>query len=72
MTKNHDEIRDIMDKLSVMFITKNSDPNFLTHRQKKFFRSLFGDYATRTYKDKIKKLEKQMHKSKKVSENHSS
>lgn len=57
LSKKNDEIFTIMDKLSVMFLTKSQDPNFLTSEQQKLIKSLFGDYGSRTYKEKIRKLE---------------
>lgn len=57
LSKKNDEILTIMDKLSVMFLTKSQDSNFLTSEQQKLIKSLFGDYGSRTYKEKIRKLE---------------
>ena len=62
LSKKNDDILSIMDKLSVMFLTKNSDPNFLSPDQQKLIKSLFGDYGSRTYKEKIKKLEEKWQK----------
>lgn len=47
---------ELLEKLSLMFLNKNIDPNFFSERQKTLIRSLFGDYATTTYKEKIKEL----------------
>ena len=56
-SKKNDDILNIMDKLSVMLITKNSDPNILTPEQQKIIKTLFGDYGIRMNKEKIQKLE---------------
>ena len=57
IVKKNDDILNIMDKLSVMLITKSSDPNFLNPEQQRIIKSLFGDYGIRMNKDKIAKLE---------------
>ena len=51
-----DNTKDLLEKLSVMLLNKNTDPNFFSESQKALIRSLFGDYATKTYKDKINEL----------------
>ena len=51
-----DSTKDVLEKLSVMLLNKNTDPNFFSEQQKTLIRSLFGDYATITYKDKINEL----------------
>ena len=55
--KKNDDILNIMDKLSVMLITKSSDPNFLNPEQQRIIKSLFGDYGIRMNKEKIAKIE---------------
>lgn len=60
MTKKNtvpDSTKEVLEKLSVMLLNKNTDPNFFSEQQKSLIRSLFGDYATITYKDKINELE---------------
>lgn len=59
MTKKNsvtDSTKEVLEKLSVMLLNKNTDPNFFSEQQKSLIRSLFGDYATITYKDKINEL----------------
>lgn len=48
-----DSAKDLLEKLSVMLLNKNTDPNFFSESQKEIIRSLFGDYATKIYKNKI-------------------
>ena len=48
--------KELLEKLSVMLLYKNVDQNFFSENQKSLIRSLFGDFATSTYKDKIKEL----------------
>ena len=60
MTKKNtvpDSTKEVLEKLSVMLLNKNTNPNFFSEQQKSLIRSLFGDYATITYKDKINELE---------------
>lgn len=47
------DTKDLLEKMSVMLLNKNLDPNFFSESQKEVIRSLFGDYATNMYKDKI-------------------
>lgn len=58
--KNQETTNELLEKLSVMLLYKNVDDGFFSERQKVLIRSLFGDYATTTYKDKIKKLEQEI------------
>ena len=51
-----EDTKEVLEKLSVMLLNKNTDPNFFSENQKSLIRSLFGDYATLTYKDKINEL----------------
>lgn len=61
-----DSAKDVLEKLSVMLLHKNTDPDFFSENQKTLIRTLFGDYATHTYKDKIKELENAVEKHKKT------
>jgi predicted nucleic acid-binding Zn-ribbon protein len=58
--KNQETSNELLEKLSVMLLYKNVDDGFFSEKQKILIRSLFGDYATTTYKDKIKKLEQEI------------
>lgn len=55
-TPTQDSTKELLEKLSVMLLYKNVDQNFFSESQKSLIRSLFGDFATSTYKDKIKEL----------------
>ena len=48
--------KDMLEKMSVLLLNKNTDPNFFSETQKEIIRSLFGDYATKTYKNRINEL----------------
>ena len=58
-SQQSDDVLGVMDKLSVMFLTKNSDPTCFTPTQQKLIKSLFGDFATRKYKEEIDRLSKE-------------
>jgi hypothetical protein len=51
-----DEVLKILDNLSVMFLSRSSDTNFLTQEQQALVKSLFSDFATKKYKKEIEKL----------------
>ena len=57
-----EDTKEVLEKLSVMFLSKNTDPSYFSESQKSLIRSLFGDYATMTYKDKINELNMEMMK----------
>lgn len=51
------DAKEVIEKMSVMLLNKNEDPNFFSESQKELIKSLFGDYATKMYKEKILNLE---------------
>lgn len=53
-----EELGEIMEKLSTMFLSKSTDSNFLNPEQQKLIKGLFSDLATRQYKNEIKRLKK--------------
>lgn len=55
----------MLEKLSVMLLNKNVSSDFFSENQKALIRSLFGDYATTTYKQKILTLDKEIVSAKK-------
>ena len=45
-----EENKELLEKLSLMLLNKNIDHTFFSESQKEMIRTLFGDYATTTYK----------------------
>lgn len=56
------DAKELLEKLSVMLLNKNVDSSFFSEKQKELIRSLFGDYATTTYKNKINELNEKIEK----------
>ena len=50
----------IVENLSVMLLWKTGEGSTLTERQKYIFKSLFGDFSTEMYKNKIMKLQEEL------------
>lgn len=59
---NPGDTKELLEKLSVMLLNKNVDSSFFSEKQKELIRSLFGDYATTTYKNKINELNDKIEK----------
>ena len=57
ISNRSDEIIDIVQNLSIMFLSRSEIDSSLTEKQKYLFKSLFGDTATDIYKSKIEKLQ---------------
>ena len=49
-----------MNELSVLILSKNNDPNFLSQEKRNIIKSLFGDFATQLYKQEISKLKSEL------------
>ena len=55
MLKNTDDIRQAMENILMMFLSKKDDElNMLSQKQQYLIKYLFGDYATKSYKERIK------------------
>lgn len=56
LTQNSTEIKNVVDKLSIMFLSKRYELDFLTTEQQKLVKSLFGDHMAKIYHDKLEKV----------------
>lgn len=65
LSGNQENTKEMLEKLSVMLLNKNVSSDFFSENQKALIRSLFGDYATTTYKQKILTLDKEIVSAKK-------
>jgi hypothetical protein len=57
-----EDTKEVLEKLSIMLLNKNVDSQFFSEKQKSLIRSLFGDFATTTYKNKIRELNDKIEK----------
>jgi hypothetical protein len=57
-----EDTKEVLEKLSIMLLNKNVDSHFFSEKQKSLIKTLFGDYATTTYKNKIKELNDKIEK----------